>query len=105
MHEFVVVPDEAIAHGVKVADIAKRLLDYGFHSPTLSWPIRNCLMVEPTETESKETLDAFCNAMIAIAREANENPQRVKNAPLSTTVNRLDEVLAARKPDVCWKKT
>ncbi len=61
-------------------------------------------MIEPTETESKETLDAFCDAMIAIAAEARENPRCVKEAPLTTPVSRLDEVLAARKPDVTWKK-
>jgi glycine dehydrogenase subunit 2 len=62
-------------------------------------------MIEPTETESKETLDAFCEAMMAIAQEAKENPQRLKESPLTTEVGRLDEVLAARKPDVCWERT
>jgi glycine dehydrogenase subunit 2 len=59
-------------------------------------------MIEPTETESKETLDEFCKAMIAIAKEAKENPELVKSAPLTTPVKRLDDVLAARRPDVCW---
>jgi glycine dehydrogenase subunit 2 len=61
-------------------------------------------MIEPTETESRETLDAFCEAMITIAQETKDNPQRVKDAPLNTEVSRMDEVLAARKPDVCWKR-
>jgi len=91
---------------VYTSDIAKRLLDYGFHPPTIYFPmiVPEALMIEPNETESKETLDAFCDAMIAIAEEAKEDPDRVKSAPHSTPVRRLDEVLAARKPDVCWSK-
>lgn len=100
MHEFVVVPDEAIAHGVKVADIAKRLLDYGFHSPTLSWPIRNCLMVEPTETESRQTLDKFAEAMVAISDEAISDPEKIRSAPHRLPVKRMDEVAAARNLDL-----
>jgi glycine dehydrogenase subunit 2 len=100
MHEFVVVPDEAIAHGVKVADIAKRLLDYGFHSPTLSWPIRNCLMIEPTETESRETLDRFADALLRIADEAASDPEKVRSAPHRLPVRRMDEVAAARNLDL-----
>ena len=85
-------------------DIAKRLLDYGFHPPTIYFPliVREAIMIEPTETESKETLDEFCEAMISIAKEAKESPELVKSAPLTTPVKRLDDVLAARKPDVCW---
>ncbi len=92
--------------GVHTSDIAKRLIDFGYHPPTIYFPliVPEAIMIEPTETESKETLNAFCNAMIAIAHEAKENPQRVKDSPLSTSVSRLDEVLAARQPDVCWKK-
>jgi glycine dehydrogenase subunit 2 len=67
--------------------------------------VHEAIMIEPTETESKETLDTFCEAMIAIAKEAKENPEGVKNAPVTTPVSRLDEVLAARKPDVCWTKS
>ena len=92
--------------GVHTTDIAKRLIDFGYHPPTIYFPliVLEAIMIEPTETESKETLDEFCNAMIAIAKEAKECPQRLKGAPLSTSVARLDEVLAARKPDVVWKK-
>lgn len=100
MHEFVVVPDEPISHGVKVADIAKRLLDYGFHSPTLSWPIRNCLMIEPTETESRETLDRFADALLKIADEAASDPDKVRAAPHRLPVRRMDEVAAARNLDL-----
>jgi glycine dehydrogenase subunit 2 len=107
MHECVFSGSKQVAeNGVHTTDIAKRLIDYGYHPPTIYFPliVPEAIMIEPTETESKETLDTFCDAMIAIAKEAKENPQRVKDAPLTTPVNRLDEVLAARKPDVCWKK-
>jgi glycine dehydrogenase subunit 2 len=107
MHECVFSGNRQVAQsGVHTSDIAKRLIDFGYHPPTIYFPliVPEAIMIEPTETESKETLDAFCDAMIAIAQEAKENPQRVKDAPLSTPVSRLDEVLAARKPDVCWKK-
>ena len=91
-------------NGVHTSDIAKRLLDYGFHPPTIYFPmiVPEAIMVEPNETESKETLDSFCDAMISIAKEAKENPDLVKSAPVTTLVKRLDEVTAARKPDVCW---
>ena len=108
MHECVFSGKRQLAESdVHTTDIAKRLIDFGYHPPTIYFPliVPEAIMIEPTETESKETLDTFCNAMIAIAREAKENPQRVKDAPLSTPVRRLDEVLAARKPDVCWKKS
>jgi len=107
MHECVFSGKRQVAEsGVHTTDIAKRLIDYGYHPPTVYFPliVPEAIMIEPTETESKETLDAFCEAMIAIAAEAKENPDCVKNAPLTTPVSRLDEVLAARKPDVCWKK-
>ena len=107
MHECVFSGKRQVAEsGVHTTDIAKRLIDYGYHPPTIYFPliVPEAIMIEPTETESKETLDTFCDAMIAIANEAKENPQRVKDAPLTTPVSRLDEVLAARKPDVCWKK-
>ncbi len=107
MHECVFSGKRQVAEsGVHTTDIAKRLIDYGYHPPTIYFPliVPEAIMIEPTETESKETLDAFCDAMIAIAAEAEENPDCVKNAPLTTPVSRLDEVLAARKPDVCWKK-
>ena len=105
MHECVFTGEWQVQEtGVHTTDIAKRLLDYGFHPPTIYFPlvVREAIMIEPTETESKETLDEFCEAMISIAREAKENPELVKSAPLTTPVKRLDDVLAARKPDVCW---
>jgi glycine dehydrogenase subunit 2 len=107
MHECVFSGSRQVAeNGVHTTDIAKRLIDFGYHPPTIYFPliVPEAIMIEPTETESKETLDAFCEAMIAIAREAKDNPQLVKDAPWSTEIKRLDEVLAARKPDVCWKK-
>jgi len=90
--------------GVHTSDIAKRLLDYGYHPPTIYFPliVPEAIMIEPNETESKETLDAFCDAMISIAGEAKENPDLVKSAPHTTAVKRLDDVKAAREPDVCW---
>ena len=108
MHECVFSGNrQVVENGVHTSDIAKRLIDFGYHPPTIYFPliVHEAIMIEPTETESKETLDTFCDAMMAIAREAKENPQRVKDAPLSTPVSRLDEVLAARKPDVCWKRS
>ena len=108
MHECVFSGNRQVArNGVHTTDIAKRLIDFGYHPPTIYFPliVPEAIMIEPTETESVETLDAFCDAMIAIAKEAEENPQRVKDAPLSTPVTRLDDVLAARKPDVAWKRT
>jgi glycine dehydrogenase subunit 2 len=97
---------QVVENGVHTSDIAKRLLDYGYHPPTIYFPLitPEAIMIEPNETESKETLDAFCDTMIAIAREAAENPELVKSAPLTTPVKRLDEVKAAREPDVCWYK-
>jgi glycine dehydrogenase subunit 2 len=106
MHECVFSGKRQVREsGVHTSDIAKRLLDYGYHPPTIYFPliVPEAIMIEPTETESKETLDAFCDTMIAIAREAKENPDLVKSAPLTTAVRRLDEVKAAREPDVCWR--
>jgi glycine dehydrogenase subunit 2 len=96
---------QARESGVHTSDMAKRLLDYGFHPPTIYFPliVPEAIMIEPGETESIETLDAFCDAMIAIAREARDNPDQVRSAPLTTPVRRLDEVKAARDPDVVWK--
>ncbi len=86
--------------GIKTMDIAKRLFDYGFHPPTVYFPliVNGAIMIEPTETESKSQLDAFCSAMIAIAREAKENPDLVHSAPHRSFRKRLDEVRAAREP-------
>ncbi|MGG3735846.1 aminomethyl-transferring glycine dehydrogenase subunit GcvPB, partial [Heyndrickxia coagulans] len=92
--------------GVRTFDIAKRLLDFGFHPPTVYFPlnVEECMMIEPTETESKETLDAFIDAMIQIAKEAEENPEIVQEAPHTTIVKRLDETRAARKPVLRYVK-
>jgi glycine dehydrogenase subunit 2 len=108
MHECVFSGRKQVKEsGVHTSDIAKRLLDYGYHPPTIYFPliVPEAIMVEPTETESKETIDAFCDAMIAIAGEAKENPELVKSAPLTTPVRRLDEVRAARDPDVCRRES
>jgi glycine dehydrogenase subunit 2 len=91
---------------VKTLDIAKRLIDYGFHPPTVYFPlvVRGALMVEPTETETKETLDAFVQAMVQIKQEAESNPEVVKTAPHVTRLNRVDEARAARKPRLRWSR-
>ncbi len=105
MHEVVFDDTVQARHGVHNTDIAKRLLDYGFHPPTMSFPlvVHGALMIEPTESHSPEELDAFCKAMLAIAREAEENPEIVKEAPHDTPVRRVDEVLAARQLKVRWE--
>jgi glycine dehydrogenase subunit 2 len=89
---------------VKTLDIAKRLIDYGFHPPTVYFPlvVRGALMVEPTETETKQTIDAFCDSLLAILAEARENPELLKTAPHLTRLGRLDEARAARKPRLRW---
>ncbi|HBM15244.1 MAG TPA: aminomethyl-transferring glycine dehydrogenase subunit GcvPB [Lentisphaeria bacterium] len=99
MHECVLTAEVHAEKGVKAIDIAKALLDRGFHPPTMYFPliVHECLMIEPTETESKETLDKFIEAMIEIAKEVDTNPEALRNAPISTPVHRLDEALAARK--------
>jgi glycine dehydrogenase subunit 2 len=99
-HEFVLSGRRQKKQGVRTLDIAKRLLDFGYHPPTIYFPliVEECLMIEPTETESKETLDKFIETMIAIAKEAETDPDLVVNAPYTTPVKRLDETLAARKP-------
>lgn len=105
MHE-VILSDRDIERetGVKTLDIAKRMLDYGFHSPTVYFPlvVPGALMIEPTETETKETLDELVDAMLAIKKEAYETPELVKNAPHDTVVGRLDEARAARQPRLRW---
>src|SRR5687768_2362116 len=92
--------------GVRTLDIAKRLIDYGMHPPTVYFPliVEEALMIEPTETESKETLDAFIHAMKEIAREAREDPDMVRTAPHTTELTRLDEVTAAREPNLRWRR-
>ena len=105
MHEVVFSDKRQAAKGVKTGDIAKRLIDYGFHPYTVSFPmiVPGALMIEPTESESKEELDLFIEAMRSIAREVEETPEVVKAAPHSTRVSRLDEVQAARKPVLRWR--
>ncbi len=100
-HEFIMVP-EFRDSGVTEIDIAKRLIDHSFHPPTMSWPVAHCLMIEPTETESKMTLDQFADAMISIAEEAQSEPSHLHHAPYTMPVERLDEVKAARQPDLRW---
>ncbi|MDF2658192.1 MAG: glycine dehydrogenase subunit 2 [Paenibacillus sp.] len=99
-HEFVMSGKRQKKLGVRTLDIAKRLLDFGYHPPTIYFPlnVEECIMIEPTETESKETLDGFIDTMIQIAKEAEETPDLVVNAPYTTVVKRLDETQAARKP-------
>ena len=105
MHECV-FSDRSFQHtGVKTLDIAKRLLDYGFYAPTIYFPlvVSGALMIEPTETETKETLDEFVDALLAIAREIKDQPNLLKQAPFTTPVSRLDETRAARRPVLRWK--
>jgi len=105
MHEVVFSDKLQAKRGVKTGDIAKRLIDYGFHPYTVSFPliVHGAMMIEPTESESKEELDLFIEAMRSIAEEIEEDPQMVLDAPHSTRVSRLDEVAAARKPILRWK--
>jgi glycine cleavage system P protein (glycine dehydrogenase) subunit 2 len=106
MHECVFSDARQTKRGVDTGSIAKRLIDYGFHPYTVSFPliVHGALMIEPTETESKRELDLFASAMISIAKEVEENPDLVKSAPHSTRTSRVDEVTAARKPIVRWKR-
>jgi len=99
-HEFVLSGSRQKKLGVRTLDMAKRLLDFGYHPPTIYFPlnVEECLMIEPTETESKETLDAFADAMIQIAKEVEDTPDAILNAPHTTIIGRLDEVQAARQP-------
>jgi len=104
MHECVFSDKGFETAGVRTLDIAKRLLDYGFYAPTIYFPlvVSGAIMIEPTETESKETLDEFIEAMLAIAREARETPEVLHDAPTRTPVGRLDEARAARRPVLRW---
>jgi len=106
MHEFVLSGTKQKKRGVKTLDIAKRLLDFGLHPPTIYFPliVPEALMIEPTESESRESLDEFVSCMIKIAKEAEENPEIVKSAPHNTPVLRLDEVKASRELNVRWSK-
>jgi glycine dehydrogenase subunit 2 len=105
MHEALLTGRRQKRAGVKTLDIAKRLLDYGFYAPTVYFPlvVEEAMLIEPTETESKEAIDAFCEAMLAIAREAETDPDLVRSAPHSTSVRRLDEATAARHPVLRWQ--
>jgi glycine dehydrogenase subunit 2 len=105
MHECVFTDKGLEEHAVKTLDIAKRLLDFGFYAPTIYFPlvVHGAMMIEPTETESKETLDQFIDAMLAIAREAREQPDLLHQAPTRTPIGRLDEARAARRPVLRWQ--
>lgn len=100
MHEFVISARRQRKKGISALDIAKRLLDYGFHAPTIYFPliVEEAIMIEPTETESRETLDAFVTAMIQIAADVEQQPDVVHNSPKTTPIGRPDEVKAAREP-------
>jgi len=105
-HEFIVtLKNEARTLNVNAMDFAKALLDKGFHAPTTYFPllVPECLLIEPTETETKETVDRFVEALIEIREEAKVDPEKVKGAPYTTPVRRLDDVKAARQLDLAWK--
>jgi glycine dehydrogenase subunit 2 len=106
LHEVVFSDRRQTQKGVKTGDIAKRLIDYGFHPYTTSFPliVPGALMIEPTESESKEELDLFIDAMRQVAREAEENPELVLSAPHATRISRLDETRAARNPVLRYKR-
>ncbi|MCL5021221.1 MAG: aminomethyl-transferring glycine dehydrogenase subunit GcvPB [Bacteroidetes bacterium] len=105
MHEFVLSADTQKNRGVKALDIAKRLLDYGFHAPTIYFPliVHEALMIEPTETETKETLDSFAEALLEIDEESISSPEMPRSAPTTTQVRRLDDAYAARNVNVRYK--
>ena len=105
MHEFVLSVIHLEKQGIHAGDIGKRLLDYGIHAPTVHFPlvVKEALMIEPTETESKETLDHFAATMLKILKEAQETPELVRNAPHTMPVGRPDEVQAARKPILSFR--
>jgi glycine dehydrogenase subunit 2 len=106
-HEFIVtLKRQAKELGVNTMDYAKRLLDYGYHAPTTYFPllVPECLLIEPTETEDKDTLDGFIDALCAIDEEARTNAEQVKGAPHTLPVKRLDDVRAARELDLVWKQ-
>ncbi|MBI3325260.1 MAG: aminomethyl-transferring glycine dehydrogenase subunit GcvPB [Nitrospinae bacterium] len=105
MHECVVSDKRQLEHGVKALDIAKRLIDYGYHPPTIYFPliVKGALMLEPTESEGKERVDGLADALIRIAQEAEKEPETVLRAPTKTKVSRLNETKAAREPNYRWK--
>ena len=104
LHE-VIFSDKNLAGGCHTLDLAKRLIDYGYHPPTIYFPlvVKGAIMIEPTETESQEVIDEFCDAMLAIAEEAREHPELLQQAPVRSRVRRLDETNAARKPKLRWE--
>ncbi len=104
MHEVLFSGRKQKAQGAKTLDIAKRMIDYGYHPPTIYFPlvVDEALMIEPTESETKETLDAFCEAMLQIANEAETHPELLREAPHRAPLRRLDEATAARKPVLRW---
>jgi glycine dehydrogenase subunit 2 len=106
MHEVVFSAQKQSKFGVSALDIAKRLIDFGYHPPTIYFPliVKEAMMIEPTETESKETLDEFIAAMQQIASEAQSHPELLKEAPHDSMVKRLDEVAAVRKPLLRYNK-
>ncbi|MDW7645978.1 MAG: aminomethyl-transferring glycine dehydrogenase subunit GcvPB [Desulfuromonadales bacterium] len=106
LHE-VVFSDKNLEGGCHTLDLAKRLIDYGYHPPTIYFPlvVKGAIMIEPTETESLETLDEFCEAMLAIARESRQSPELLLRAPGRTRIGRLDETAAARRPKLKWEKS
>ncbi|MFT6265016.1 MAG: glycine dehydrogenase subunit 2 [Oleiphilaceae bacterium] len=107
-HEFIItMSKQAKEHGVTAMDFAKRLLDYGYHAPTTYFPllVPECLLIEPTETESINELEGFVNAMISIQKEAETSPEMLKEAPFTQPVRRLDDVKAARELDVAYHKS
>ena len=105
MHEFVLSGEPLKKYGVRTLDVAKRMLDFGIHAPTIYFPliVKEALMVEPTETESKETLDRVIKIMEKIYKEAINEPEILKQAPHNTPVRRLNEAKAARSLDVCYR--
>lgn len=105
MHEAILSGDRQKAQGARTLDIAKRLIDYGYHPPTIYFPliVPECIMIEPTETESRHTLEQFVEDMKAIAREVETNPELVRTAPHTSTYGRVDEVRAARQPVLRWQ--
>lgn len=106
MHEFVLSCDKQKELGFNAKDIAKRLLDYGYHAPTIYFPliVHEAMLIEPTETESMESLESFADTMLKINMEGIENPELLTNAPYNSPVRRLDDALAARNLNVAWKK-
>jgi glycine dehydrogenase subunit 2 len=105
MHECVLSDRNLRDAGVTTLDVAKRLIDYGFHPPTIYFPliVQGALMIEPTESESPEELDLLAESLLAIEREAHENPELLRGAPHRTRHGRLDETRAARKPILRWR--